>query len=109
MSPTMQQIAIARVCGWTHTKTVHNPDETAYGRHTVHTANVTWDLPLPDYLNDRNAMHEALMTLTPDQGVDLCLYAGYMGIGSHFGLITAPLELLAEAFLRTIDKWEETE
>jgi hypothetical protein len=109
MSPTMQQIAIARVCGWTHTKTVHNPDETAYGRHPVHTADVTWDLPLPDYLNDRNAMHEALMTLTARQGNDLCGYLNMMGIAGEWDLITAPLELLAEAFLRTIDKWEETE
>ena len=108
MSPTKQRIAIAEACGWTHTKTIHNPDETPYGRHPD-TADVTWDLPLPNYLTDRNAMHEALMTLTASQGLDLCSYASCMGIGSRFGTITAPLDTLAEAFLRTIDKWEETQ
>ena len=64
MNALDQEIAIAKVCGWTHTKTVHNPDPSAYGTHPIHTADVAWDLPLPDYLNDLNAMHEAEKTLT---------------------------------------------
>jgi hypothetical protein len=103
MSPTMQRIAIAEACRWKVEKLWNGE---------LHGKPIGEQGPfreVPDYLNDRNAMHEALMTLTADQGFDLCLYLGYMGIGSHFGLITAPLELLAEAFLRTIDKWEETQ
>jgi len=107
MSPTMQRIAIAEACGWTHTKTINNPDETPYGSHPD--SSEEWALPMPDHLNDRNAMHKALMTLTARQGNDLCGYLNMMGINGDWELVTAPLELLAEAFLRTIDKWEETE
>jgi hypothetical protein len=104
MSPTMQRIAIAEACGWTHTKTINNPDETPYGRHPD--SNEEWALPLPDYLNDLNAMHEAEKTLSDD---NLKSYRGWLVVvcnGEHWRATAAQR---AEAFLRTIDKWEETE
>jgi hypothetical protein len=104
MSPTMQRIAIAEACGWTHTKTINNPDETPYGRHPD--SNEKWALPLPDYLNDLNAMHEAEKTLSDD---NLKSYRGWLVVvcnGEHWRATAAQR---AEAFLRTIDKWEETE
>jgi hypothetical protein len=104
MSPTMQRIAIAEACGWTHTKTINNPDETPYGRHP--NSNEEWALPLPDYLNDLNAMHEAEKTLSDD---NLKSYRGWLVVvcnGEHWRATAAQR---AEAFLRTIDKWEETE
>jgi hypothetical protein len=104
MSPTMQRIAIAEACGWTHTKTINNPDETPYGRHPD--SNEEWALPMPDYLNDLNAMHEAEKTLSDD---NLKSYRGWLVVvcnGEHWRATAAQR---AEAFLRTIDKWEETE
>jgi hypothetical protein len=104
MTPEKQRIAIAEACGWT-------PDP--FGYHVKDPAGIAGPRfrldELPNYLNDRNAMHEALMTLTARQGNDLCGYLNMMGIAGEWDLITAPLNLLAEAFLRTIDKWEETE
>ena len=61
----------------------------------------------PDYLNDLNAMHEAEETLMHDDphgyGCYSCdLYEQY---GNTVHLTAAQR---AEAFLRTIGKWEET-
>jgi hypothetical protein len=103
MTPEKQRIAIAEACGWKVIKLWNGE---------IHGKPIGEQGPfreVPDYLNDRNAMHEALMTLTARQGNDLCGYLNMMGIAGEWDLITAPLELLAEAFLRTIDKWEETE
>ena len=70
-------------------------------------------MPVSDYLNDLNAMHEAEMVLHGQ----LNLWWNYMdalekasvefdplGRGSH---IHATAAHRAEAFLRTIGKWEE--
>jgi len=101
MTPEKQRIAIAEACGY----------QKGWNYKSGYPADFTqeWHIDsLPDYLNDRNAIHEALMTLTARQGNDLCGYLNMMGIAGEWDLITAPLNLLAEAFLRTIDKWEET-
>jgi hypothetical protein len=103
MSPEKQRIAIAEACGW--------KVEKLWNRE-LHGKPIGEQGPfreVPDYLNDRNAMHEALMTLTARQGNFLCVYLNIMGINGDWDIVTAPLELLAEALLRTIDKWEETE
>jgi len=105
MTPEKQRIAIAEACGFRPKTDRHKPMWVTPDSRTL----VTMPDHLPNYLNDRNAMHEALMTLTARQGNDLCGYLNMMGIAGEWDLITAPLELLAEAFLRTIDKWEETE
>ena len=99
MNALDQEIAIAKICGWTHTKTVHNPDPIAYGRHPVHTAGVDWDLPLPDYCNDLNAMHEAEMEL-PDE-----LFVRYANRIPP----CATAAQRAEAFLKTLNLWRNEE
>lgn len=68
----------------------------------------------PDYLNDLNAMHEAEKTLAPikirryvgELWFTMCEdnVAGQMEIGT----IHATARQRAEAFLRTIGKWEES-
>ena len=65
-----------------------------------------------DPLNDLNAIHEAEKTLTRVQRVkfvtELC---GLVGVKwkptSHFDTIHATAAQRAEAFLRTIGKWED--
>ena len=97
MTPEQQRIAIAEVCGW---KTGYRDPE-------------AWH-PLPDYLNDLNAMREAEKVLTPTE------FEAYRWI--LWGLckqpqvtewnrayLSATAVQRAEAFLRTIGRWEETQ
>jgi hypothetical protein len=118
MITTDQQIAIAEACGWTCTKTIYNPNPTPYGRHPIHTADVTWDLPLSDYLSDLNAMHEAEKVLNAGQ------INSYLRHLYHFTKVAQvgsnPWEIIAarvavhatasqraEAFLKTLNLWKE--
>lgn len=71
---------------------------------------------IPNYLNDLNAMHEVEKVLTQDQMIDYSRHVG-KSVTSHlpasraawmdFQLINATASQRAEAFLRTIGKWEE--
>jgi hypothetical protein len=100
MTPEEQRTAIAEACGW---KTGYRDPE-------------AWH-PLPDYLNDLNAMHEAEKVLgILERGT----YQNILGLacggireddGGHFvshrESIHATAAQRAEAFLRTIGKWKE--
>ena len=99
MTPEQQRIAIAEACGW---KNGYRDPE-------------AWH-PLPDYLNDLNAMHEVEKMLTKANwgGYAAELYritdAHNHGISpNHHWLAVAfsTASQRAEAFLRTIGKWEE--
>jgi hypothetical protein len=118
---TSEQIntAIAEACGW---KNADHPDVMKFKQG--------WTMPeewcmdpngvlrfnhnRPDYCNDLNAMHEAEKTLTEHQWdeyervlrlvCDGCSY--YEGAGKE--LLHATAAQRAEAFLRTLGKWEET-
>jgi hypothetical protein len=68
---------------------------------------------LPDYLNDLNAMHEAEKVLTEDQQeqylnnlYEVCNL--HSMINDAWNLNCATAAQRAEAFLRTIGKWEES-
>jgi hypothetical protein len=111
MTPEQQRIAIAEACGWTNVaprivKNVkHEGDDITVG---------IWsdDGWVPQYLNDLNAMHEAEEVI-PRQlyHVDYWQkgYGRFQQILS--GLTITPYSATAsqraEAFLRTIGKWEE--
>ncbi len=95
MNPEKQRIAIAEACGW---KTGYRDPE-------------AWH-PLPDFLHDLNAMHEAEKVLRkPMEGSDTDTIIGdrmhkYAElIGYAFDATAAQR---AEAFLRTIGKWKES-
>ena len=91
MNPEQQRIAIAEACGW---KTGYRDPE-------------AWH-PLPDYLNDLNAMHEAEKTLTDKAHEEFRLNL-YDVIGDDSRLIVSSTAAQrAEAFLLTIGKWEES-
>lgn len=118
MNPKEQRIAIAEACGWTEIS-----------------PRIPWGIPLgieddgtehclkhlPDYLNDLNAMHEAVATLS---GFDLKIYAQELmnvcreyPVGSFSDyradlislakITQATAAQRAESLLRTIGKWED--
>jgi hypothetical protein len=112
---------IAEACGWQNcvggsglvTRYKGTPSET--------TVRVT----LPDYLNDLNAMHEVVMTLSVKQRSEFRNQLQYliapstkpnqkvsgikvMGVDHYDEWWHATAAQRAEAFLRTIGKWEET-
>jgi hypothetical protein len=109
MKPEKQRIAIAEACGW---KNADHPDAMKLKQG--------WTMPekwcmdpkgvlrfnhhRPDYLNDLNAMHEAEKTLDYDDLNDM-----EESVSFHFGVTPfhSTAAQRAEAFLRTIGKWEE--
>jgi hypothetical protein len=119
MNPEKQRIAIAEACGW-------KPDDDGAGLNTWEASwtgnklyglrptfrpdktisNYTVDCVVPDYLNDLNAMHEAEKVLTNEQ---LEVYCNILHKPNHgvYWAIHATAAQRAEAFLRTIGKWED--
>jgi hypothetical protein len=116
MTPEAQRIAIAEACGWTATV-----DDDQFWRATRADGSMTsdlwcsmssvWNVGIPDYLNDLNAMHEAQNSLTAEQArcYDRELQKiGYRNcLAGAFWLWHFPAKWKAEAFLRTIGKWKE--
>ena len=117
MTPGQQRIAIAEACGWTVTHWKVNPFD------VIATKDGTEYLlkHLPDYLNDLNAMHEVEKVLW-DTGKAMEFTNQLVGIvcsarGFRWDKGTSDDHLMclshataaerAEAFLRTIGKWEE--
>jgi hypothetical protein len=90
MTPEEQRTAIAEACGW---KTGYRDPE-------------AWH-PLPDYLNDLNAMHEAEKGLVSLQWVSYSRRLQTLCDESFTWPIHATASQRAEAFLRTIGKWKE--
>jgi hypothetical protein len=111
MTPEQQRIAIAEACGW---KNHDHPDVMQFKQG--------WTMPeqwcmdpkgvlrfnhdRPNYLNDLNAMHDAEKALTSEQ---LEVYCNILHKPNHgvYWAIHATASQRAEAFLRTIGKWEE--
>jgi hypothetical protein len=105
MSPDKQNIAIAEACGWTvinNTLCHVTPDRN--GEPEIEPI-----ARLPDYLNDLNAMHEAEKVLEINQWghykENLTVCAAPSGFPSHYWHATATQR--AEAFLKTVGKWED--
>ena len=96
-----QQIAIAKACGRVQRPDgLWFPEGKNYGSQGI-----------PNYLNDLNAMHKAEKMLTPEQLVDYCAFSLRVATGegcvTDYKMIRATAAQRAEAFLRTIGKWEE--
>ena len=115
MSPEAQRIAIAEACGWTWIE----EDYTYYGfTCVIPMKRKRWTPPnggkptldIPDYLNDLNAMHEAEKALTADQARAYDKEQQKIGfrerLAGAFWMWHLPANWKAEAFLRTIGKWE---
>jgi hypothetical protein len=110
MNKEKQRIAIAEACGWV--MKTEQVEHTNWSQWTE--TRKFWVSPhrkrgeLPDYLNDLNAMHEAEKVLILD-----CEWATYLDrlsvIVAEGSLVHATSAQRAEAFLRTIGKWEDDE
>ena len=115
---TNEQInkAISKACGW---KDADHPD--------VMKLKQGWSMPekwcmdpngvlrfnhdRPDYLNDLNAMHEAEKTLNPIKAAEYARMLTSIAWQSEqpvFAPMTATARQRAEAFLKTLGKWEES-
>ena len=99
-------IAIAEACGWTHyhldlwvpSQQTGDPDDFSELQCTG----------LPDYCNNLNAMHEAERVLNAYQRhkYTLLLRGDCASVDSMWEVAHKPAIQRAEAFLRTIGKWE---
>jgi hypothetical protein len=91
--------AIAEVCGWTSVNAAHRSGK-APG------ANYVGGEFIPDYCADLNAMHEAEKSLLISKFPTYVKKLTKINFGDP---ITAGARERAEAFLRTLGKWEEVQ
>jgi hypothetical protein len=110
MKPEQQRIAIAKACGFTNVKIGMN-------RITLLGTRRKKRGPVPDYLNDLNAMHEAEKVLNEKQVtwyMQKLTQIRYMsGVSGMIGcmidkIVLATAAQRAEAFLLTLGLWEES-
>jgi len=120
MTPEKQRIAIAEACGWTDC--YYDASRCAVAptgmltRYAGTPSEVTIRVGLPDYLSDLNAMHDAEDTLfgsVYDRYYNeiaklIDPYDSDTARFADFAVINATAAQRAEAFLRTIGKWEES-
>jgi hypothetical protein len=117
MKPEKQRIAIAEACGWTDVKGTKGVHPKAHFKGCGYADD--W-IALPDYLHDLNAMHKAEKVIGyvnrlnyPAQLFDVvCRTSGewqkvFNKIHPDAWALQATSAQRAEAFLRTIGKWEE--
>lgn len=109
MSPEAQRVAIAEACGWKfESRRAIRPD-----------GSITTDFPLinqlfhvPDYPNDLNAMHEAWKRLSYSQKATyfdaMLLIVQVDGVVDPYTMIHVTAAQRAEAFLRTLNLWDDS-
>ena len=113
MKPDLQKIAIAKVCNYSVVPEdggyalylAGNPDRLAYEKKESR----AWSFA-PDYPSDLNAMHEVEANYPWNEDGNPT-YNDYIETlkevhGSEFSAFSAPSKKRAEAFLKTIGKWE---
>jgi len=110
MNKEQQRIAIAEACGWTEIGVIdylcgiHPQMLNAKAYDGSPLIPPIWEIP--DYLNDLNAMHEA------EKIFNHALYCRYINelcdvtIKGNNSMYMATAAQRAEAFLKTIGKWE---
>lgn len=121
MDKTAQRIAIAEACGWKYC-----PNRKCNDPEIVKEYGLYWLTPdgeqsvyvseedIPDYFNDLNAMHEAEQVLKKWEKVTYAKKLVFTVTSeekrgtSTYELIIATAAQRAEAFLRTLGKWEES-
>ncbi len=120
MSPEKQRIAIAEACGWVPRPPCYDGRVRFYENSQYpHPPRLRSAEELPDYLNDLNAMQQAKDTLPESRHGDYEAFLlqvccpdnneaeGEFELDSFWPCIHATATERAEAFLRTIGKWEE--
>ena len=121
MTPEAQRVAIAEVCGWKGPNSYEVKERTKNWvtrdtqDHFISPVGVSCGKAgLPDYMNDLNAMHEAEKKLDDTNGGrdnGACLRYAYAGelyrlCPEDEQPMRATAAQRAEAFLKTIGKWE---
>lgn len=104
MTPNKINRAIAEACGWKPL-----PVPVGHGGIPLFDKEEWKEKTCPNYHGDLNAMHEAEGTLTPRQ-LETYWRELLALNGNHFPYaLNATAAQRAEAFLRTIGKWEDGE
>jgi hypothetical protein len=121
MTPEAQRIAIAKACGWRPWRELPTPETgelmMSFISPNPNEGNRFAD-DLPDYLNDLNAMHEALQTLeVREQGafwdhlheatLKHIFWSDDTNAWNCFDTLNAPAAKWAECFLKTKGLWQE--
>jgi hypothetical protein len=121
MKPEKQRIAIAEAFGLPKPYSMWSGKDRNTPCHSVMVKN-GWKrgIPIPDYLNDLNAMHEAEKVMGYDDRLNypaqlfdvVCRTSGewqkvFNKIHPDAWALQATADQRAEAFLRAIGKWEE--
>ena len=97
--------AIAEAFGWRKVYEGPEPDD----RMIDPSGNYSSKRHIPNYCNDLNAMHEIEKLFDPPS-THWQFYATLSDLcGSPIKAISAPARPRAEAFLRTLGKWEEVQ
>jgi hypothetical protein len=106
MNEQSQRVAIAKACGYKMIP--YEKPSTATGHAFTGLDKDGALCPIPDYLHDLNAMHEAEKTMTG--AGNWILYVNLLRKIMHDDwswFVCAPANVRAEAFLRVIRKWED--
>lgn len=112
MSPEKQQRAIAEACGWERVRIPTQSKDDPLPRGWALNGKGGWRAKhsVPDYLNDLNAMHEAedrIEAVMHDRGDDHAYGDKLVEVTMDVRPIRATAAQRAEAFLRTLNKWED--
>lgn len=98
MTEEQINIAIAKACGWKYINNeTYAPDGSFWWSKKAE---------FPDYYNDLNAMHEAEKVLTNKQWWLFVEFLTEICGGGVAICISATARQRAEAFLKTLNKWE---
>jgi len=121
MTPQAQRIAIAKACKWSHIENCNTMAVGGIWRGYPPTGQLVGQKQLlPDYLNDLNAMHEAMNGLTDKQqirfneeleivcGAELIDFENDYNRYDLFKLVHATAAQRAEAFLRALNLWDDS-
>jgi hypothetical protein len=113
MTPEQQRITIAEFCGW---KDCHISESWASIIGTLYEVNGNQYARIPNYFSDLNAMHEAEKVLRGQQASDYDMHL-WTVLKRDWEKANVPITTIAswhataaqraEAFLRTIGKWED--
>ena len=104
MDKEKQRIKIAEALGYTHVriaKAIEGPPDAAIGHHPTEPHSV------PDYLHDLNAMHEAQKILKLGMRNRYDAELSLIAERDYCFIWETSAKQKAEAFLRTLDLWEE--
>ena len=106
MNPIEQRIAIAEACGWSNIHKAENGTSLMGWWHGPPRTS----LVIPDYLNDLNAMHEAIMAQPQDVRARINFNLAESFRPKKWILdqtVNATAAQRAEAFLKTLNLWKD--